>query len=75
MDKEHEDTHQPLVCQVTEDDQENRESVVQCIFEKVALRTDEKMSEETTEVFAELRNIEHFHLECHVGDRGNHLSH
>ena len=49
--------------------------MVQRIFEKVALRTDEKMSEETTEMFAELRDVEHFHLEGHVGDRWDHLYH
>ena len=75
MDEEHEDPHQPLVCQVTENDQKDWESVVQRIFEKVALRTDEKMSEETTEMFAELRDVVHFHLEGCVGDSGNDLYH
>lgn len=75
MDEEHENSHQPLVCQVAENDQEDRESVVQCVLEKVALGTDEKVPEEATEMFAELRNVEHLHLEGHVGNSGDHLYH
>ncbi len=75
MDEEDEDPHQPLVCQVAEDDQEDRESVVQRVLEKVALGTDEKVSEEATEMFAELRDVVHFHLEGCVGDSGNDLYH
>ena len=71
MNEENEDTDQPLISQVTENNQENRQAVVESIFEKVAFRTNEDMTEETTEVLSKLSNVEYLHFQGGLGDARN----
>ena len=70
VDEEHEDADQPLISEVAEDHQEDWESVVEGVLEKIALGPDEDVPEETAEVLSELGNVKHLHLEGDVGDRG-----
>jgi hypothetical protein len=49
--------------------------VVQRVLEEVAFGTDENVREETAEVLPELQDVEHLHLEGHVGDMRGVVSH
>ena len=75
MNKEDEDTNQPLISQITENYEENGKSVMESVLEEVALRSDEDMPKETTKVFPELSDVEDLHLKCNVRNSWSHLSH
>jgi hypothetical protein len=62
MDEEYEDADVPLVGEVAEHYQEYRQSVMKSILKEVSFSSDEDMSEEPTEVLAELSNVEDLHL-------------
>jgi hypothetical protein len=64
MEEEDCHAHKPIVCQIAEHYQENRESMMQSKFKEVSFRADEDMPEETAEMLSKLKNIEHFHLKC-----------
>lgn len=58
MDQKHEDADEPLVGEVTEQDQVSGQSVVQGILEVVALRPDADMAEEDSKLLPELNHVE-----------------
>ena len=61
MYEEDEDADMPQICQIAENDEEDRKAMMKSIFEEIAFRTDKDMTEESAEVFAELHNVESFH--------------
>jgi hypothetical protein len=75
VDEQHEDSNEPLVGEVAEDDEEGREAVVQRVLEEVPLRTDEHVAEEPAEVLPELQDVEHLHLEGRLHHSRNRLRH
>lgn len=68
VDQQHEDADHPLVGEVAEDDQEDRQPVVQRVLEEVALGFDEDVREEAAEVLARLADVEDLHLQRGLGD-------
>lgn len=74
MDEENEDADVPLVGEIAEHDQEYRQSVMKSILKEVSFSSDEDMPEETTEVLAELSNVEDLHLEGRIRNVGGLLS-
>ena len=57
------ETDPPIIGQVAEDYEKHRKTVMQGIFEEISLCSDEDVAEETTEVLAELQDVEDLHLE------------
>ena len=63
MDKENEDSYEPLIGQVTKDNQEDWQAMVQDIFEVWAFRSYEYVTDEPAEMFSRLDHVEYVHFE------------
>jgi prolyl-tRNA editing enzyme YbaK/EbsC (Cys-tRNA(Pro) deacylase) len=62
VEEQDHDAHQPHVSEVAEENEESAEAVVKGVFVEVALRTDEDVRKEATEVLSELQDIEIAHF-------------
>ena len=69
MNQKNEDTDEPLIGQIAEHYQEDRKSMMKSVFEEIALRPNENMTKKSTEMLAELSNIEHLHFKGHLRNR------
>lgn len=68
VDQQHEDTDDPLVGEVAENNQKHGEAVMERVLEEVALCLDEDVREEPAEVLARLADVEHLHFQCCLRD-------
>ena len=66
MNEKNEDTDEPLIGEVAEDNEESGESMMKAILEEVALWPDKEVAKESTEVLAELNDVEDFHLQSFI---------